>query len=248
VEVVEKPSGAEADDAWARRLLSTVKLVSRIKVITHPRARLNDLRRTPVGRRGPRACRAVAIGASTGGPGFVVEILRGLPPDFSLPILLVVHIAPSFAAGFVEWLDRQSALSVRCARDGEPLPARGVSGAIMAIPDRHLVMANGALRLTNDPERHSCRPSVDVLFESVARELGPRVAGCLLTGMGKDGAEGLVAIRRAGGRTFAQDEETSVVFGMPGEAVRRGAAERVLPLPHIAPALTALAAGADEGR
>jgi len=116
----------------------------------------------------------------------------------------------------------------------------------MAVPGRHLIVRQRRLRLTDDPERHSCRPSVDVLFESVAREVGGQAAGCLLTGMGRDGAEGLRAIREAGGPTIAQDEATSVVFGMPREAVRLGAAERVLPLPQIAPALTALGEGAQD--
>ena len=107
----------------------------------------------------------------------------------------------------------------------------------MASPGRHLVVEGGRLRVHAGPERHACRPSVDVLFESVAREYGPAGAAVLLTGMGRDGAAGLLAVRQAGGRTIAQDEATSVVFGMPGEAVRLGAAERVLPLDRIGPAI-----------
>ncbi len=117
----------------------------------------------------------------------------------------------------------------------------------MAPPGRHLVLRQGRLRLTRDAERYSCRPSVDVLFESVAREIGGHSIACLLTGMGRDGAQGLLAIRNAGGRTLVQDQATSVVFGMPREAMLLGAAERVLPLKQIAPALTALAVG-PEGR
>ena len=118
----------------------------------------------------------------------------------------------------------------------------------MASPGSHLLLQRGKLRLTRDPERHSCRPSVDVLFASLAQELGADCAACLLTGMGKDGAEGLLAIRRAGGRTIAQDEATSVVFGMPREAILLGGAEQVLPLEKIAPALAVLAREADTGR
>jgi two-component system chemotaxis response regulator CheB len=110
----------------------------------------------------------------------------------------------------------------------------------MARPDQHLVVRRDSLALDQGPEKHSCRPSVDVLFASIAREVGAESVGCLLTGMGKDGAEGLLAIRRAGGKTIAQDERTSVVFGMPREAILLGAAERVLPLDKIAPALLAL--------
>jgi two-component system chemotaxis response regulator CheB len=108
------------------------------------------------------------------------------------------------------------------------------------------VLCQGKLRLTHDLERNSCRPSIDVLFESFAQELGAEGAGCLLTGMGKDGAAGLLAIRRAGGRTLAQDEATSVVFGMPREAILLGAAEQVLALDRIGPTLGVLAGAAVE--
>jgi two-component system chemotaxis response regulator CheB len=110
----------------------------------------------------------------------------------------------------------------------------------MAPPDFHLEVEAGRLRLTSAPERHSCRPSVDVLFESLAREYGAATAACLLTGMGRDGASGLLDIRRAGGITLAQDEATSVVYGMPREAVLLGAAQRVLPIGDIGPALAAI--------
>lgn len=259
LDVLDKPQGDELDDAWERKLVSTVKLVARIKVITHPRGRLS-----PMGVRGspawseaaPRATalatpghlRAVAIGVSTGGPAALVEILRGLPRGFPLPILLVIHIGKLFAPAFAEWLDGQSPIRVGYASDGDPLPPVGEGRVLMASPDTHLVLRQGQLRLTRDPERHSCRPSVDVLFASVAQELGATSAACLLTGMGKDGAEGLLAIRRAGGTTIAQDEATSVVFGMPREAILLGAAEQVLPLGKIAPALGALARGASTGR
>jgi two-component system chemotaxis response regulator CheB len=117
---------------------------------------------------------------------------------------------------------------------------------LMAPPGRHLVVRGQRLALTSDPERHSCRPSVDVLFESVALDCGAASVACLLTGMGSDGAAGLLAVRRAGGSTVAQDEATSVVYGMPREAVRLGAAEAVLPLGEIGPALAALVAACAE--
>jgi two-component system chemotaxis response regulator CheB len=179
------------------------------------------------------------VGASTGGPGALVELLRHLPADFQLPILLVLHIGEPFGMAFADWLDGQTQRPVAFARDGEPLfAAKG--RVLMAPPDRHLVVRGGQVHLTHDPERHSCRPSVDVLFESVAREIGPGAVGCLLTGMGRDGAAGLLDIRRAGGLTIAQDEATCVVWGMPREAVLLDAAERVLPLREIAPALAEL--------
>jgi two-component system chemotaxis response regulator CheB len=246
VDVLEKPTGDEVDDEWERRLISTVKLVSRIKVITHLRGKLRPAAPPPMLRPVPgatQACQVVAIGASTGGPGAIVEILRGLSPRFPLPILLVLHIGEPFAAAFADWLDGTSPLRVAYARDGEVIPPVGQCRILMAPPDRHMVVRGGRLRLTSDPERHSCRPSVDELFESLAREQADQCAACLLTGMGKDGAAGLLALRRAGGITIAQDEATSVVFGMPREAILLDAAQRVLPLGEIAPALGALAAG-----
>lgn len=249
VDVFEKPAGNDLDGLWERGLVSSVKIVSRIRVITHVRGRLGALGRSPVlsasfeTSDGAARKRIVAIGGSTGSPGAIVEILRGLPAGFPIPILLVIHIGNPFGAAFAEWLDGQSMLRVRYANDGEQIPTLGQSGVIIAPPNFHLVVQRGKLRLTRDPERHSCRPSVDVLFESLAREFGETTAACLLTGMGKDGAMGLLALRHAGALTFAQDEESSVVFGMPREAIQIGAVDRVrvLALSEIAPALAAVA-------
>jgi two-component system chemotaxis response regulator CheB len=248
VDLLEKPGGHEVDGAWERAFLSAVKLVSRIKVITHISGRLTNgskLPLHPVGRcvTPGGAYRAVAIGASTGGPAALVTLLRQLPAGFPLPILVVNHIGEKFGPLLVEWLDGHSALRVNCAVDGEPLPAIGRGRVILAPPGCHLMVQRERLHLTADPERHSCRPSVDILFESVARELGSRSIACLLTGMGKDGAAGLLAVRQAGGRTLAQDEATSTIFGMPREAIRIGAAEKIVGLHEVASILTTLAAG-----
>jgi two-component system chemotaxis response regulator CheB len=248
VDVLEKPRGDEPEGVWEARFLSTVKLVSRIRVITHPRARLGALGRTlpphPAAALAPalHAPRMVAIGASTGGPGAVVEILRALPSRFQLPILLVMHINEPFAHALASWLDGQTPRPVGYPTDGEPVAA-WAGRVAMAPPAHHMIVRDGRLRLTRDPERHSCRPSVDVLFESIARGHCPEAAACLLTGMGRDGASGLLAIRTAGGLTIAQDEATSVVYGMPREAAQLGAAERILPLPEIGPAIAALDGG-----
>jgi two-component system chemotaxis response regulator CheB len=250
LDVLEKPTGAEPPGEWEAKFRSMVKLASRIRVITHVRGRLGplDRRRTEPSQEPvrdpsmPRQCEVVAIGASTGGPGALVEILRGLPPTFQLPILLVLHINEPFGTAFADWLDGQTTRRVSYPVEGEPVSALA-GQMVMAPGGKHLVVREGRLRLTLDPERHSCRPSVDLLFESVAREYGPAAAACLLTGMGRDGAAGLLAVRQAGGVTIAQDEATSVVFGMPREAILLGAAGRVLPLGQIGPAI-----GAIEGR
>jgi two-component system, chemotaxis family, protein-glutamate methylesterase/glutaminase len=249
MDVLEKPNGGEESDAWEQVLAGRVKLLARVKAITHIRARLphvSTLPAFPVSTPAPKPVldgyRMVAMGASTGGPAAAKQILETLPRDFPLPILLVIHIGQAFGAALAEWLGSQSQIPVRCAVDGEPLPARGEPLVLMAPPDRHLIVRDGRLRLTLEPERHSCRPSLDSLFESVAEEIGGQSVACLLTGMGRDGAAGLLAIRRAGGRTLVQDELTSTVFGMPAEAIRMGAAERVLGVGEVATELIALAA------
>jgi two-component system, chemotaxis family, protein-glutamate methylesterase/glutaminase len=251
IDVLDKPRGGEPAGEWEERLRSTVKLVSRIKVITHVRARLGVMGRVtsaapaataaPVRVTGARGL--VAIGGSTGSPGAIAAILRALPRDFGAPILLVVHINEPFGSAFAEWLDGLSPIRVRYARDGERLASLGHATVLMAPPGRHLALeGGGVLRLDDGPERHSCKPSVDVLFESVARAAGPEALACVLTGMGRDGAQGMLSVRRAGGATIAQDEATSVVFGMPREAILLGAAEQVLPLGEIARALVAATA------
>ena len=248
LDALDKPQENELDNVWEKKLVATVKLISRIRVITHPRARLGRMGQMPTQAfQNSERLRAVAIGVSTGGPAALIEILRGLPQGFPLPILLVIHLGRLFTPAFVDWLDGQSSVRVGYAVDGEPLPPVGQARVLMAPPDNHLVLCQGKLRLTQDPERHSCRPSIDVLFESIAQELGTAGVGCLLTGMGRDGAAGLLAIRLAGGRTLAQDEATSVVFGMPREAILLGAAEQVLALEQIAPRLGILA-GVGAGR
>ena len=237
VDVLEKPTGMEKPGEWEARFLAAVKRTARIRVITHPRARLHTARPALPPRDGS-AIALVAVGASTGGPAAMLELLRALPAPFPLPLLLAIHIGEPFGAAFAEWLDGQSTHRVALARDGETIAPGCVR---VAPPNRHLIADGARLFLDDRAERNSCRPSVDVLFESVARAFGAGAAGCLLTGMGRDGASGLRAIRDAGGVTIAQDEATCVVYGMPREAVRLGAAQRVLPLGAIGPALAELA-------
>jgi two-component system chemotaxis response regulator CheB len=169
----------------------------------------------------------------------MVDILRGLPIGFEIPILLVIHIGGPFGSAFTQWLDGQSTLRVRYARDREALPTVGQAGVIMAPPDMHLSVENERLRLTSDAERNSCRPSIDVLFESLAKQLGRETIACLLTGMGRDGARGLLALLQAVALTIAQGVTYSVVFGMPIEAIEIGAADRILRLDEIAAAVAA---------
>ncbi len=243
VDVLDKPSGGETDHDWERRLVDAVRMVARIRVIMHPRGRLSHFDHelsavtSIIHASGAAERKVVAIGASTGGPAALRSILSLLPKDFPLPILLVIHISEPFGIALAEWLDGQTALPVRYALDGERLPEPGEGCVLMAPPERHLELVEGRLHLSNAPERHSCRPSVDVLFESLARELAAQTIACLLTGMGKDGAQGLLAIHQHGGLTLAQDEASSVVFGMPAAAIKLQAASHVLPINEFGPFL-----------
>jgi two-component system chemotaxis response regulator CheB len=258
VDVLEKPRGDEPEGSWEVRFLATLKLVARIRVITHLRARLRPITGSVVtggvdsfarGDGAPdarRSCALIAIGASTGGPGAIVEILRALPSSFAVPILLVLHIGEPFGTAFADWLDGQTSRRVSFAVDGQPVQTLA-GRVVMAPPDQHLTIGDGRLHLSRGEQRFSCRPSVDVLFESVARSCGNTAVGCLLTGMGRDGAAGLLEIRNAGGMTMAQDEATSVVYGMPREAVLLGAAQRVLPLQDIGRTLAQLTSPTDTG-
>ena len=253
VDVLEKPRGDDSDALWGSRLRAAVRMVSRIRVITHPRARLDGRGAAPgccgstVAVPAAEPLAVVAVGASTGGPGAITELLRTLTGGFGVPVLCVQHIAASepFAVAFSDWLADQTGRDVRYATDG--MPVSGLGGrVVLAPPDRHLSVRDGLLRLGDGPPRHSCRPAVDLLFESIAGEYGPAAAGCLLTGMGRDGAEGLLRMRERSAVTFAQDEASCVVYGMPREAALLGAAMYVLSPARIAGRLAELvqAAGA----
>lgn len=182
----------------------------------------------------------VALGASTGGTQALRTVLAPLQPG--APALLIVQHMPSgFTKAFAERLDQESALKVKEAQDGDRVEA---GHALLAPGDMHLRLREDLhgyfAEVTAGPLVSRHRPSVDVLFRSVAELAGPHAVGVLLTGMGDDGAEGLLAMRRAGAVTLVQDEATSVVFGMPKEAIRRGASERALPLPEISEAIRSL--------
>ncbi len=250
VDVIEKPAGDEPSGTWEEKFRNALRIVARVRVITHLRARLNRMTReapavtadaAPTGR---EALSVLTLGASTGGPNALLRVLGALPKECELPILVVMHITAPFALPLADWLGAQLGRSVGFSVGGESV--RSLSNrVILAPPDRHLVVRSGRLVLTRDVERYSCRPSVDVLFESVAAEYGAASAGCLLTGMGRDGAVGLLALKRAGAATIAQDEATSVVYGMPREAALLGAADQILPLDKIGGALGALARAAN---
>ncbi len=182
----------------------------------------------------------VVIGASAGGPAAVAKILSQLPADFSAPVVVVQHVDSQFSRGLADWLDYQTPLQVRLAQEGEK-PAAGV--VLLAANDNHLVFASATrLSYTRHPLESSYRPSVDVFFKSVAASWRGDVVGVILTGMGRDGAEGLRALHEKGHQTIAQDRASSAVYGMPKAAVELQAASEVLPLEQIGPRIASLIA------
>ncbi|CAB3761656.1 chemotaxis response regulator protein-glutamate methylesterase [Paraburkholderia solisilvae] len=180
----------------------------------------------------------IAIGASAGGPAALAVVLGDLPAGFDAPIVIVQHVDQAFAQGMAEWLDGQTPLPVRVARDGDR-PRAGE--ALLAATNDHLCLTRGGLlRYTRDPVQTPYRPSVDVFFQSVVEHWAGEAAGVLLTGMGRDGAAGLKAMRAKGYETIAQDQATSAVYGMPKAAAALGAARRILALDRVAGELAAL--------
>ncbi len=177
----------------------------------------------------------LAIGASTGGPNAVSEVLRTLPAGFPAAVVVVQHVDEQFAAGLADWLDKNTPLPVRVARAGEtPRPG---TVYVAATNDHLRLSASGAFVYSAEPKDMAYRPSVDVFFHSVARHWKQPVLGVLLTGMGRDGAEGLLELRQAGHATIAQDEASSVVYGMPKAAAQIDAAVDILPVEEIASAV-----------
>ncbi|WP_244592562.1 chemotaxis-specific protein-glutamate methyltransferase CheB [Azospirillum palustre] len=252
--VVEKPgSMARADyQTVAHHLCTQLVIMSQVKVIRHritaraarpasgmsagvsadapsQEGRLPDEAVAPDGRL--RRFRALGLVASTGGPAALAKILRDLPADFPLPVFVVQHMGAPFMAGFASWLGTVSALPVRLGEAGlTPRP-----GTVYVAPgDRHLLVDGATLRLTADPMVCGQRPSGEVLFQSMARAYGASGIGVLLTGMGEDGARGLVDMRTAGAYTVAEHASTAVIHSMPGTAVRLGGAVEELPLDRVA--------------
>lgn len=186
----------------------------------------------------------MGIAASTGGPPALAKVLGALPADFALPILLVQHMGAPFMEGFASWLNGLLPLKVRLAQDQE-IPAAG--HVYVAPGDRHLLLSPaGTLKVSAEPPLGNQRPSATMLFQSMARSVGRRGLGVILTGMGEDGAQGLVELRQAGGYGLAEDESTAVVYGMPAAAARLGGVNVSLPLDLIGPRILRLARGEGE--
>ena len=247
--LVAKPSGPEASGfaAEAAELTITVKLMADVKLVA--RRASNRSHRHPVAKRARppagarrRPVEIVAIAASTGGPAALATILSALPTSTPVPIVVVQHMTEGFVEGLVDWLDASSRLAVRVARDGEPLRA----GEVLVAPSgAHLgVSGGGRVALSHDPPARGHRPSATHLFRSVASVYGAAGVGAILTGMGEDGVAGLSALKEAGGLVLAQDEGTSVVYGMPMKAALLGIVDQIVPVDRMAATLIATWNGA----
>jgi two-component system, chemotaxis family, protein-glutamate methylesterase/glutaminase len=244
--VVEKPTGpgAKAYEAIADTIATQLYIMSEVRVIRRRGAlapRRTDASSDPASASRQRA-NIVGIGASTGGPQALAVVLGALPKAFPAPILLVQHMGAQFMEGFAAWLGGQTELRVKIAENNE-IPKAGT--VYVAPGDRHLMLGAGAvLKLNSDPPLASQRPAANFLFQSLARVAGSGAVGVLLTGMGEDGARGLLEMKEAGAFTIAEDESTAVVYGMPGVAMRLGAVGASLPQEMIAPRLSQVVAEA----
>jgi two-component system chemotaxis response regulator CheB len=247
--VVEPPPGNGHPDqeTMVAHLIRTVKLMSEVRVVRRWARRLANASQGQVPGSPPirtdvhpsPTVELIAIGASTGGPPVLQKLLSTLPADLPVPLLIVQHISPGFGERLAEWLRQTSRLPIHIASHGE----RTLPGHVYLAQDGlHMgVGSDGRLSLTEDPPENGHRPSVSYLFRSVAKSFGERSLGVLLTGMGKDGAEELKLMKDLGAFTLAQDKESSVVHGMPGEAIQLGGATFVLAPDHIAATLARLA-------
>jgi len=248
VDIFPKPkAGSQLDyEKIAPELIRKIRILSGVSVFRMSRPDLDSETGTSeLKELGPRfqipisGISIVVIGASTGGPDALRTIFSQMPRDFPLPVVCIQHIAEGFSGGLVEWLSSQCTAKVRIATPGEP-PVAGV--IYFPREGTHLrVGGDGRFIHSAEPPLDGHKPSITITMESLAHCYGNGVLSVLLTGMGRDGAEGMKAVARAGGITIAQDEQSSVVFGMPKQAIELNAARYVLPLESIVRVIASLA-------
>ncbi|MDM8523236.1 chemotaxis-specific protein-glutamate methyltransferase CheB [Desulfococcaceae bacterium HSG8] len=250
VDMMEKPNMDQFNEpAFYRSFLQKIRLLADKKVFSKPvvpalkskPVEKESISQAPVIREKKilsesesvekkKTYKMLVIGASTGGPSAVKEVLQNLPGTFPFGIALVQHIEKGFDQGYARWLNEATALNVRLAEKTEIIQA----GEVLVAPsDKHLIIKGNRFMLYDGPKVLNQKPSVDVLFESAANSFGDKLIGVLLTGMGRDGANGCLSIFSKGGFTLVQDKETSAIFGMPKAAIDRGGASKVLPLREI---------------
>ena len=241
--VIEKPVGLSHRDyeKYAAQICNQLVAMSTVKLVRQRIARpLKINSSTPHPHWNANQFKMLAVVASTGGPGALVQLFQALPANFPLPIVLVQHITGCFLQSFAEWLGQNCPFRVNVVYSGE-VPRPGI--IYVAPPDHHLEVGENHLLLSRSPPVCSQRPSGTVLFRSLAHSLRGGGLGVILTGMGNDGADGLLDMRKAGGYTVAEDESTAVIYGMPAAAVQLGAACEILPLDKIATHIIGLLEG-----
>ena len=239
VDVICKPDSQFSASTLGRKIVLAVRAAAKSRPLLHLAVPPTGKSQGPATReiRLRTTDKVLAIGASTGGTNAIETLLTALPP--TVPGTVVVqHMPEHFTAALAQRLNTVCPMEVREAKDGDDI----VTGVVLIAPGNHhmIVQRSGAryvARIKDGPAVHFQRPAVDVLFDSVAAHVGRNAVGVILTGMGADGARGLLAMREAGARTLSQDEATSIVFGMPKEAIALGAAEQIVPLPHMAGAI-----------
>jgi len=231
LDVVKTPVlNASGDIQGELTILDKIKTIEKLTRPVVPRGRVNAVKRAS-GSLAQRNQSLVVLGSSTGGPPALAKVLADFPVGFSGSVIVIQHIDAHFACELVDWLDTQCKMKVKIAEEGEKITAGVV---YLAATNDHLVMSSsGRLTYTEKPAEMVYRPSVDVFFESVAQHWGGKLVAVLLTGMGRDGAAGLLALRQKGVHTIAQDEASCAVYGMPKAAVALNAAVEVLPLEKI---------------
>ena len=243
--VLQRPAGLKHPDfeTSSKELIRTVKAMSEIKVVRRwirpSKSRANRNNEILNFKKQSANIKIIVIGASTGGPAVIHSILSGLPQKFSVPILIVQHMSEGFISGFVEWLNQSSSIPVNMAAQGELI----LPGNAYVAPDNtHMgINSNGQIILEKGEPKNGHCPSISYLFRTAADNFGNNAAGILLTGMGKDGAAELKMMKEKNALTIVQDEESSIVFGIPGEAVRIDAAAYILPPDKIVSLLSAIA-------
>ncbi|MBN1521527.1 MAG: chemotaxis-specific protein-glutamate methyltransferase CheB [Candidatus Aureabacteria bacterium] len=235
LDVVEKGPMETQDniDKFGKTIVEKIKLLSKVKVITHPEAKIADigLRTTKTFKEELAGNKIVGIVSSTGGPKALLDVITGLPDDFKFPVVIVQHIVPGFTSGLIDWLQSESGKKISLASGGSVVQP----GQIYIAPENYhtQILHDGRIHLLATPPYQGHKPSGNILLRSLADSYGPNSIGVILTGMGSDGCEGLMEIRRKGGRTLAQDEVTSIVYGMPKVAFETGAAEKIFPIEKI---------------
>jgi len=235
LDVIDKSEFELAGDKKSREaLIAKIKFLNGVRVMHHPLTKLPNERFAvdPTARRKEISDKIVAIVASTGGPQALLQILKRLPGDFPCGVVIVQHVTPGFLGGLVGWLAKECKIKVGIGEDSEKIQP----GVAYIAPDHFQmrVEEGGKIRLSNEPVYGGHRPSGDVLLESVARIYGKGCVAAILTGMGRDGAMGMKAIKQSDGKTIAQDEKSCAVFGMPKAAIEMSVIDKVLPLESIA--------------